>query len=275
MKQIKLKIPEFRHSGILRSLLYLILIVFLTFIILDRIYPIDLNPETKARVVLASDNTPLRSFADEKGVWRYPVTKEQVSPNYIEALLGYEDRWFYYHPGINPFSLIRASYQFLTNKKIISGGSTLTMQVARLKRPVPRSIKGKLYQIFTALQLEFYFTKDEILNYYLNHAPFGGTFEGVQAASYAYYDHSAKDLTYAQAALLAVMPQAPSRYRPDRYPQAAQVARDKLLDRLKKFNIWPENLISEAKEENVSGWPIETKIVAPLLARRLHQKTVE
>ena len=89
---------------------------------------------------------------------------------------------------------------------------------------MPRSISGKLRQIFTSLQLEWHFEKNEILSYYINHAPFGGTFEGVLAASYAYFDHGAKDLTHAQAALLAVMPQAPSRYRPDRYPAAAQKA---------------------------------------------------
>ncbi|MBU1054415.1 MAG: penicillin-binding protein 1C [Proteobacteria bacterium] len=274
MRRYFFRAPEFKRPGVLFLFLLISVLFFTAFIIIDKLYPVNLNPKTQTCVILAKDGTPLRSFADANGVWRYPVTVDEVSPYYIEALLGYEDRWFYYHPGINPFSLLRASFQLLTSGKVISGGSTLTMQVARLKRPVPKSISGKLRQIFTAFQLEWHFKKDEILNYYLNHAPFGGTFEGVQAASYAYFDHGAKDLTHAQAALLAVMPQAPSRYRPDRYPTKARQARDKLLERLGYFDIWPKDMIEEAKEEQVTGWPIETKMNAPLLARRLHSQTL-
>lgn len=242
------------------------------FFVLDLCFPMDLSPRTGTRVVLSRDGRPLRAFADENGVWRYPVTPDQVSPYYIEALLGYEDRWFYRHPGVNPFSLARAGIQWLRSGRVVSGGSTLTMQVARLRRPVSRSVAGKFVQIFGALQLEWHFTKEEILTYYLNHAPFGGTYEGVQAASYAYFDHGAETLTHAQAALLAVMPQAPSRYRPDRYPEAAREARDKLLGRLRRHGIWPETVIREARQEPVIGWPVETHLYAPLLARRLHQE---
>jgi len=242
------------------------------FLVLDLCFPLDLSPRTRTRVVLARDGRPLRAFADENGVWRYPVTPDQVSPLYTEALLGYEDRWFYRHPGVNPFALARAGFQWLQNGQVVSGGSTLTMQVARLRRPVPRSFAGKLAQIFGALQLEWHFTKEEILTYYLNHAPFGGTYEGVQAASYAYFDHGAETLTHAQAALLAVMPQAPSRYRPDRYPEAARQARDKLLGRLLRFGVWPEEVTREARQEPVAGWPAESHLYAPLLARRLDRE---
>lgn len=265
------KLPGSKSPGFFRSLMAIVLITLLIFALIDFICPIDLKPKTQTRIVLSFDGTPLRSFPDSNGVWRYPVSNDQVSKYYLQALIGYEDRWFYHHPGFNPFSLARAGFQWFKNRRVISGGSTLTMQVARLRRPSPRSVMGKLIQIFTALQLELHFSKDEILNYYLNHAPFGGTFEGVQAASFAYFDHGAKDLTRAQAALLAVMPQAPSRYRPDRYPRAAQVARNKLLDRLERYNVWKKKDVREAKEEKVGGWPVETRITAPLLSRRLHK----
>ena len=241
----------------------------------DRLFPVDLSPDTLARVVAATDGTPLRSFADENGVWRYPSTADRVSEKYIQALVGYEDRWFYYHPGINPFSLVRAAYQWMKNGHIVSGGSTLTMQAARLKRPCDRTVPGKLVQMFTALQLELHFSKDKILTYYLNHAPFGGVFQGVQAASHAYFDHGAEHLTHAEAALLAVMPQAPTRYRPDLHPKSAQKARDKLLDRLAKFDVWPDEVVRAAKEEKVMGWPVKTRNDAPLLARRLHSEAGE
>jgi penicillin-binding protein 1C len=154
-----------------------ILVLFvLALAVLDRLLPPPI-PDIQsdgATVVLASDGTPLRAFANSRGVWRYPVSVDQVSPLYLEALLGYEDRWFRWHPGINPFAFVRASLQALWHREIVSGGSTLTMQVARLIEPIPHSGLGKLRQIVRALQLEIRLDKDEILNLYLNLAPFGG-----------------------------------------------------------------------------------------------------
>ena len=257
-----------------RAFRYLVLCVaflFVGFLVVDRLSPMDLTPRTRTRIVLSDGGIPLRAFSDDEGIWRYPVTLDQVSPLYIEALLGYEDRWFYDHPGVNPFSMARAVWQWGTSGRIISGGSTLTMQVARLRRPVPRTVWGKLRQMVAALQLEWHYDKEEILTYYLNHAPFGGTFEGVQAACFAYFDHGAEELTHAQAALLAVMPQSPSRFRPDRFPGRAERARNKCLDRLEIFGIWGEAEVAEAKQERVVAWPVEVSMTAPLLARRLHQ----
>ena len=249
-------------------------VLFLLFVLADNLLPVDLAPESSSRVVLARDGSLLRSFADEDGVWRYPVTLDQVSANYLDALIAYEDRWFYYHPGVNPLSLVRALFQWAANGRVVSGGSTLTMQTARLARPVPRTIAGKLAQMFTALQLEWRFSKERILTYYLNHVPFGGVVQGVQAASLAYFDHRANRMTHAEAALLAVMPQAPTRYRPDRHPAAAQKARNKLLHRLGRFRVWPSSVIAAAKKERVAGWSVETALAAPLLARRLHRQAV-
>ncbi len=120
--------------------------------------------------------------------------------------------------------MLRASWQNVSAGRVISGGSTLTMQVARLLDPHERSLGGKLKQVLRAFQLEWHLSKTEILNLYINRAPFGGTLSGVQAASYSYFGKPADALSDAQAALLAVLPQAPSRWRPDRYPQAARQA---------------------------------------------------
>lgn len=110
---------------------------------LDRLFPLPLKQVQPARVVVASDGTPLWRFADSKGIWRYPVTPEEVAPAYLQALLTYEDRWFWYHPGINPLALLRAAWQDLRHQSVISGGSTLTMQVARLIDPQPRTLRGR------------------------------------------------------------------------------------------------------------------------------------
>jgi penicillin-binding protein 1C len=217
----------------------------------DRLFPLPLPQDDLARVVLAEDGTPLWRFADAEGVWRYPVSPQQVSPYYLQALLTYEDRWFYRHPGVNPLALLRATWQNLRGGRVVSGGSTLSMQVARLLDPHDRSLAGKLKQLARTLQLEWHLSKDQILGLYLNRAPFGGTLQGVAAASWSYLGKSPASLTRAEAALLAVLPQAPSRLRPDRHPQRAQEARIKVLTRLAGFGVWPQAAVEDALEEAV------------------------
>ncbi|WP_269086214.1 peptidoglycan glycosyltransferase PbpC [Pseudomonas frederiksbergensis] len=251
----------------LGSLLLLVALLWLA----DRIWPLPLPKDDLARVVLAEDGTPLWRFADANGVWRYPVETSQVSPYYLDALLTYEDRWFYQHPGVNPLALGRATWQNLTGGRVLSGGSTLSMQVARLLDPHSRTLFGKLRQLWRTAQLEWHLSKDQILNLYLNRAPFGGTLQGVAAASWAYLGKSPQHLTHAEAALLAVLPQAPSRLRPDRHAARAQVARDKVLRRLAEFKVWPQSAVDEALEEPLLLAPRLEPSLAPLLARRLNR----
>ncbi len=247
----------------------LLLFLWLGFMVLDRLYPLPDPNRIDSVIVLAKDDTPLRAFADQQGVWRYPVTLDEVSPLYLEALLGYEDRWFYYHFGINPLALLRAGQQWIKYGRIISGGSTLTMQVARILDLHSRSVSGKLQQMFRALQLEWHYSKDEILTFYLNLAPFGGPIEGVQTASYAYLHKPVKVLSHAEAALLAVLPQAPSRLRPDRHPEKAQRYRDKLLARMETLGIWSAEVVADARIENVFKSGFRQPLKAPLFARRV------
>lgn len=258
-----------RHPRLALSLASLFIIVAL-----DRLLPPPI-PDVRtdgAIMVLARDGTPLRAFANSQGVWRYPVKINDVSPRYIEALLGYEDRWFRWHPGVNPIAFIRAAMQLIWHGKLVSGASTITMQVARLIEPIPHSAVGKIRQVVRALQLELRLSKNEILTLYLNLAPFGGGIEGVQAASYAYLGKAAKSLSHSEAALLAVLPQAPSRLRPDRHPQRARAARDKVLARLAQFGDWQPAVIIEAHDENVVARSLRAPISAALLAERLRQE---
>ncbi|WP_337226067.1 peptidoglycan glycosyltransferase PbpC [Proteus terrae] len=243
--------------------------------IADKIWPLP-DPEPQiATIVTAQDGTPLWRFADKEGVWRYHVKLTDVSPEYLEALITYEDRWFYQHPGVNPMSILRAAWQDLSSGRIVSGGSTLSMQVARLIDPHSRTLGGKIKQLWRTLQLEWYYSKDEILEIYLNRAPFGGTLEGIGAASWAYLGKSPADLSAGEATLMAVLPQAPSRLRPDRYPERAQAARDKVLDRLAEYQIWPQEKVDEIKEEQVLLAPRQTPQLAPLLARRMYNEKRE
>ncbi len=239
----------------------------------DKIWPLPLHEVDPARVVVAHDGTPLWRFADADGIWRYPVTIDEVSPRYLQALINYEDRWFWKHPGVNPFSVLRAAWQDLSSGRVVSGGSTLTMQVARLLDPHPRTFGGKFRQLWRALQLEWHLSKRDILTLYLNRAPFGGTLQGVGAASWAYLGKSPAQLSYSDAALLAVLPQAPSRLRPDRWPDRAEAARNKVLERMAIRGIWPAKQVQESREEPVWLAPRQMPQLAPLFSRMMLGKS--
>ena len=248
--------------------------VLVAMLVLDLACPPPLpGADGIATVVTAADGTPLRAFADRDGVWRHPATVESVSPLYLDALLTYEDRWFRLHPGINPVALLRAGWQWLRSGRIVSGGSTLSMQVARIiDGHDTRSGLGKLRQMARALQLEARLSKDQILQLYLERAPFGGTIEGVEAASWAYLGKPASALSPAEAALLAVLPQAPSRLRPDRHPEAARAARDKVLARMQALGRWTPQQVEDAKLEPVVARSLRVPQHAALLAQRLRQQ---
>jgi len=237
-------------------------------LLLDHYYPIP-RQRSFSTVVLADQGEVLRAFSNARQQWRYPIDNSQVAENYLTLLLGYEDRWFYQHFGVNPLAIVRASWQNFSSNKIVSGGSTLTMQVARLLAPHSRSLGGKVHQVLRALQLEWHYSKAEILNLYLNLAPFGGTIIGVQAASMSYFDKPLDQISDAEAALLAVLPQAPSRWRPDRHPEAAKQARDKVLKRMLALNIWSKKRVADAIQEPIFSLSQKSPLLAPLLARRL------
>ncbi len=241
----------------------------------DRLWPLPLKEVNPARVVVDEQGTPLWRFADSDGIWRYPVTIEEVSPRYLQALIQYEDRWFWRHPGVNPLSVLRAAWQDLSSGRVISGGSTLTMQVARLLDPHPRTFGGKIRQLWRALQLEWHLSKRDILTLYLNRAPFGGTLQGVGAASWAYLGKAPLNLSYSEAALLAVLPQAPSRLRPDRWPERAEAARNKVLDRMETQGVWPAQQVQESRQEPVWLAPRQMPQLAPLFSRMMLGKSRE
>lgn len=261
------------------------LIVALSLAGLDRAFPLPASArlaQAGARaagssgtlVVMAADGLPLRVWPSRDGALRHPVTIEAVSPLYLEALLHYEDRWFYWHPGVNPWAMARAGWQWIRHGRIVSGGSTLSMQVARMLDGANalsghRSLTTKLCQIARALQLELHLSKQEILTLYLNRAPMGGQVEGVEMASRAYLGKSARELSHAEASLLVALPQTPSRLRPDRAPGRAQAARDKVLRRMQSQHIWTAAVVNDALLEKVFAPPLRARWLAPLAAERL------
>ncbi len=202
----------------------------------DRAFPPPLDEARRVSAeVLDRDGALLRAFATKEGRWRLKTTAAEVDPRLVDLLVVYEDRRFYQHSGVDPLALVRAAGQFVSHGRIVSGGSTLTMQVARLIEPrTERSLFSKLRQMARAVQIERRLSKGEILDLYLTLAPYGGNLEGVRAASLAWFGKEPKRLSVAEAALLVALPQLPERRRPDRFPQAAEAARARVIERAVK-----------------------------------------
>jgi penicillin-binding protein 1C len=195
--------------------------------------PLDLESSRAAStIVVDRDGRLLRPFTLPNGLWRLPATGHDVDPRYLSMLVAYEDGRFYDHRGVDGRALLRAAAQRLLRGHVVSGGSTLTMQVARLIEPRrERTLTAKLRQIARAFAIERAVGKRGVLERYLMLAPFGGNLEGVRAASLAYFGKEPLKLTIAEAALLVALPQSPEARRPDRSPEVARIARDRVLDR--------------------------------------------
>lgn len=200
---------------------------------LDRAFPPPLDPPETSVEVVGRDGALLRALATPQGAWRFGVSLDDIDPRFVEMLVAYEDRRFHDHAGVDLLAFGRAALQLAANGRIVSGGSTITMQLARLMEPrAERSVAAKLRQMARAIQIERRLSKREILERYLTLAPYGGNLEGIRAASLAWYGKEPKRLGLGEAALLVSLPQLPERRRPDRHPQAAEAARDRVLERM-------------------------------------------
>ena len=238
----------------------------------DRAFPPPLEKtEIFSREVVDKNGKLLRAFTTPGDKWRLKVTADEVDPQYIRMLIAYEDQRFYAHGGIDLRALARAAYQFASNIRILSGGSTLSMQVARLIEPrTDRTILAKLRQMARAAQLERRFTKAEILDLYLNLAPYGGNIEGVRAASLAWFGKEPARLNVAQSALLVALPQLPERRRPDRFPKEARAARERVLTRLSVVDVIGDG---EASRADRIGVP-RRRLAMPAYAAHLSEVAI-
>ncbi|MFC6497217.1 penicillin-binding protein 1C [Gemmobacter lanyuensis] len=211
----------------------------------------------------------LRAYTVADGRWRMAVTPDAVDPRYIAMLVAYEDKRFWQHGGVDLRALGRAVAQAVWNGRVVSGGSTLTMQVARLlEESGTGAVAGKLRQMRVALALEQRLTKAQILQLYLHLAPFGGNLEGVRAASLAYFGKEPRRLTPAEAALLVAIPQSPEGRRPDRHPGRAVAARDRVLERALRDGLLTAEEARETRGEQVPQARLPVPMLAPHLADR-------
>jgi penicillin-binding protein 1C len=234
--------------------------------------PLDLSRVPQgSTVVLDREGRLLRAFTTEDGRWRLPLAAQDVDARYLAILSAYEDRRFRSHPGVDPLAMLRAAGQAVAHGRVVSGGSTLTMQVARLLEPQDdRTPEAKLRQAVRAVQLERRFSKQEILDLYVTLAPYGGNLEGVRAASFAYFGKEPKRLTLGEAALLVALPQSPETRRPDRFLAKARDARDRVLDRAAAAGV-----ITRADAEAGKAEPVpEARRPVPMLAAHAAEEAV-
>jgi len=258
----------FRIAKKNRWLYFTVIMLVLAFLFFWFSIPAPLFQDPTSTVLLDRDDQLLGARIARDQQWRFPEI-EQVPEKFRKAIIHYEDRYFSYHFGINPVSLVRAVYLNLKYQRIVSGGSTISMQVIRLARKNrERTIVEKIAELILAFRLEFTNGKTEILRLYASHAPFGGNVVGLEAASWRYFGKGAENLSWAETATLAVLPNSPGLIYPGRNPSHLLVKRNRLLDLLMKRGVIDSTTNDLAKSESLPGKPFPLPKMAPHLLEK-------
>lgn len=227
--------------------------------------------DPKSTVVFSEEHQLLGARIAQDGQWRFAKT-EQLPEKYVQALLQFEDQYFFYHPGVNLISMLRALYLNVKHRQIVSGGSTITMQVARLSRKnPPRTILGKILEMSMALKLELLHSKKSILGMYASAAPFGGNVVGLEAASWRYFNRKPQNLSWGEAAMLAVLPNAPSLIYPGKNSIRLKEKRDALLHKIHKKGLIDELTLQLAIIEPLPNKPLPLPQIANHACDQIHK----
>ena len=250
--------------------IFLTLLLFSAAIYVSIPLPDPLFEPDYSTVVLDEQGRILRMFLNRDEQWCFPHRAEAVVPRTLEqAVLFFEDRRFYSHPGVDPLALLRAVYQNISSGDVVSGASTLTMQVARMTSPGRRTYVNKALEALQALKIELHYDKKQILNLYLDHAPYGGNIVGYRSAAQRYFGKSPERLTWGEAATLAVLPNAPGLISPLANPEKLRIRRNRLLNRLLDEGVIDAETFGLARLEKVPDGVRPLPMDAPHLARRL------
>ena len=246
----------------------------LSLLVLDTLFPLPPLPRYST-VVTAADGTVLHAFLTPDDKWRLYTERSELTFALRKALIFKEDRWFRWHPGVNPLAVVRAAWRNLTTGRRTSGASTLTMQVARLLQPASRTYGSKLREMARALQLEWHFTKDEILQLYVNLAPYGSNVEGLKSAALLYFQKSPEVLSLAEITALVVVPNRPSSLRLGTRNAAVRAARDRWLRRFGEAGLFGKGEIADALAEPLTVRRHEAPKAAPHLSLRLAREAAD
>ncbi len=253
----------------LKRLFWILLAMFLLFKVLDWVFPFQAEIEY-AQLVTARDGSVLYAFLSPDDKWRMKTELHEITPELRQTLLYKEDNYFYYHPGINPVAVCRALVNNILRGRKTSGASTITMQVVRLLHPQERTYGHKLVEMFRALQLEWHYSKDEILQMYLNLVPYGGNVEGVKAASLLYFGQLPDRLSVAQITTLVIVPNRPTSLYLGRNTALLKQERNRWLNRFLKGNLFEAKVIQDALNEPLPASRLPLPKIAPHLAYRIH-----
>ncbi len=244
---------------------------FAVFFLFDLIFPFQTNIHY-AQIVTAADSSVVHAFLSADQKWRMKTELAEISPLLRSTIIRKEDRWFYWHPGVNPISLIRALGMNIRYLRTTSGASTITMQVARLLQPRRRTLWAKCVEAIHALQLELHYSKDEILQMYLNLVPYGGNLEGVKAASLLYFNCLPQQLSLAQVVCLSVIPNRPTTLRLGQQNTEIIIQRDKWLRRFDEQGVFEHSLIQDALLEPTVLKRVAIPHSAPHYALRMRSR---
>jgi penicillin-binding protein 1C len=250
------------------SIMFLSVLFFIClFFLLNLIFPLQINIKY-SQIVVADNGSVIHAFLSGDEKWRMKTELQEIIPQLKQAIIEKEDKYFYFHPGVNPAALCRAAFNNILKRRKTSGASTITMQVARLLEPKERTHLNKIGEIFRAFQLEFYYNKEEILQMYLNLVPFGGNIEGVKSASLLYFDRLPGQLSLAQIVTLAIIPNRPTSLKLGKNNIFIVKERNRWLDIFRKEKVFPDEAIESAFRE-----PLEAKRQqAPKLAPHFSYK---
>jgi penicillin-binding protein 1C len=254
-----------------QGVLIALLINLSAFFILDLAFPLDIK-EDYSKMVYSSENKLLFATLNSNDKWRMKSNLEEITPLLQKTIVEKEDRYFWVHPGINPVSILRAAFNNVIQGRRTSGASTITMQVARLLEPKERTYIGKIMEVFRALQLEWHFSKKEILQMYLNRAPYGGNIEGLKSAAWFYLDQKPQTLSLAQIVTLSIIPNNPNLIKPGADLNILLKERNRWLDYFRKEHVFEPSLIDDAKMEPLNFSRQQRPMMAPHLSWRLIQK---
>ncbi|MBS1537838.1 MAG: penicillin-binding protein 1C [Bacteroidetes bacterium] len=262
-------LPAFRQKyPIFFRFVLLVFILFLSFLFVDSSFPVRVNIRYST-IITATDGTVLYSFLSPDDKWRMKTELPEIIPALKTAVIAKEDRWFYWHYGVNPISIIRAAVNNIIHLRTTSGASTITMQVVRLLEPKDRTFLNKLIETFRAIQLEWNYSKDEILQMYLNLVPYGGNVEGVKAASLLYFGRLPDHLSLAQITTLTIIPNRPTSLALGKNNQLIEQERNKWLKRFLSKKVFPSREIQDALAEPLDAIRREPPRIAPHFALRM------
>lgn len=259
-----LKKTFFKHQ----NKFYLLFTLIVFFNILDVIFPVHTQKDSST-IIEATDGTVLYAFLTNDDKWRMYTKLNEITPTVQKAFIFKEDRWFYWHFGVNPIAIVRAFFNNTIQHKRTSGASTITMQVARMLKPKERTISSKIKEICCAMQLEWNYSKNEILQLYLNLIPYGGNIEGIKSASFIYFGKSPAQLSIAEAVTLSIIPNRPTSLVLGKNNEYIQHERDKYLKRLQQKNIFKTELIEDALNEPLIAFRRSPPKYAPHFCLRL------